>query len=209
MKINTNSWNKLRYTLYTPGYDLIANYFRDSRKKSIESLDVNSGEKVLIVGAGTGLDLEFLPADCEIVATDITPAMIHRIEKRNVVLNRKVRGIVMDGQALYLEYNSFDKIILHLILAVIPDPVACIKEAERVLKNGGRIVVFDKFVPKSHRVSSQRRFLNVFANLLFTDITRDFESLLNKTKLILLSDEEADFKGNFRRIKLIKNNDPN
>lgn len=207
MKINTNSWNRLRYTLYTPGYDLIANYFRESRKKSIESLDVKTGEKVLIVGAGTGLDLEFLPLDCEIVATDITPSMIHRIEKRNVMLNRRVRGIVMDGQALGLEDNSFDAIILHLILAVIPDPVACIKEAERVLKNGGRIVVFDKFVPRNRKVSSRRRLINVFANLLFTDITRDFESLLNKTRLTILSDEEADFKGNFRRIKLIKNDE--
>jgi len=207
MKINTNSWNRIRYTLYTPGYDLIANYFRESRKKSIESLDIKTGEKVLIVGAGTGLDLEFLPLDCEIVATDITPSMIHRIEKRNVMLNRRVRGIVLDGQALGLEDNSFDAIILHLILAVIPDPVACIKEAERVLKNGGRIVVFDKFVPGNRKVSSRRRLLNVFANLLFTDITRDFESLLNKTRLTILSDEEADFKGNFRRIKLTKNDE--
>jgi phosphatidylethanolamine/phosphatidyl-N-methylethanolamine N-methyltransferase len=207
MKINTNSWNRLRYTLYTPGYDLIANYFRESRKKSIESLDIKSGEKVLIVGAGTGLDLEFLPIDCEIVATDITPSMIHRVEKRNVMLNRRVRGVVMDGQALDLEDNSFDAIILHLILAVIPDPVACIKEAERVLKNGGRIVVFDKFVPRNRKVSSRRRLINVFANIFFTDITRDFESLLNKTRLTKLSDEEADFKGNFRRIKLTKNDE--
>lgn len=207
MKINSNSWNRLRYTLYTPGYDLIANYFRESRKKSIESLDVKTGEKVLIVGAGTGLDLEFLPLDCEIVATDITPSMIHRIEKRNTMLNRRVRGVVMDGQALELEDNSFDAIILHLILAVIPDPVVCIKEAERVLKIGGRIVVFDKFVPKNRKVSSRRRLLNVFSNMLFTDITRDFESIINKTRLTILSDEEADFKGNFRRIKLTKNDE--
>jgi phosphatidylethanolamine/phosphatidyl-N-methylethanolamine N-methyltransferase len=75
------------------------------------------------------------------------------------------------------------------------------------LKNGGRIVVFDKFVPRNRKVSSRRRLINVFANLLFTDITRDFESLLNKTRLTILSDEEADFKGNFRRIKLIKNDE--
>ena len=66
MKINTNAWNRIRYTLYTPGYDLIARIFENSRRKSIESLQVIAGEKVLIIGAGTGLDLEFLPNDCEI-----------------------------------------------------------------------------------------------------------------------------------------------
>ena len=126
MRINTNTWNKIRYTLYTPGYDLIARHFKDSRKKSINSLGVKSGDKVLIIGAGTGLDLEFLPKDCLIIATDITPSMIDRIKKRNKILSRNVQAMVMDGQSLGFSDNSFDFIILHLILAVIPDSIACI-----------------------------------------------------------------------------------
>jgi len=55
MSINTNSWNRLRYTLYTPGYDKIARIFEASRIRSIESLKVGKGDKILIVGAGTGL----------------------------------------------------------------------------------------------------------------------------------------------------------
>jgi phosphatidylethanolamine/phosphatidyl-N-methylethanolamine N-methyltransferase len=204
MKINTNRWNKIRYTLYTPGYDMIAGYFKGSRKKSIESLDIKAGEKVLIVGAGTGLDLEFLPNNCEIFATDITPSMIKQIKKRNNSLKLDVQAMIMDGQALKFSDNTFDKIILHLILAVIPDPVACIKESERVLKSGGNIVVFDKFLPKNRKVSAIRSALNLFSNALFTDITRDFESIVKHTQLTILSDEDADFNGNFRLIKLKK-----
>ena len=204
MRINTNSWNRIRYTLYTPGYDLVARYFKDSRKKSIDSLDIKTGDKILIVGAGTGLDLEFLPNDCEIFATDITPSMIERVKKRNLKLNRTVRAVVMDGQNLDFPDNSFDKIILHLILAVIPDPVKCIQESTRVLKQGGQVVVFDKFVRKNRKVSFMRRVLNPFANFLVTDITRDFESILNRSELDLLSDKDADFNGNFRLIKLVK-----
>ena len=133
MRINTNTWNRIRYTLYTPGYDLIAQYFKDSRRKSIESLEIKSGDKVLIIGAGTGLDLEFLPKDCDIIATDITPSMIYRIKRRNRTLNRNVQAMVMDGQSLGFPDTSFDFVILHLILAVIPDPIACIKESERNL----------------------------------------------------------------------------
>jgi len=110
----------------------------------------------------------------------------------------------MDGQALRYDDNSFDKIILHLILAVIPNPVACIKEAERVLKPGGYIVVFDKFVHKDKKVSFIRRFANLLTNFFFSDITRDFESIVNKTELVVISDIDADFNGNFRLIKLIK-----
>jgi ubiquinone/menaquinone biosynthesis C-methylase UbiE len=204
MKINTNSWNRIRYTLYSPGYDSVARLFENSRRKSIESLDVQSGDKILIVGAGTGLDLEFLPANCEITATDLTPSMVERIRKRNQTLKLNLQAKVMDGQALQFDDQIFDKAILHLILAVIPDPYACIKEVSRVLKKGGSVVVFDKFVPPGKKVSLKRRFVNLFANLIASDLTRDMESILKNSGLTVVSDAKADWNGNFRLIKLSK-----
>lgn len=204
MKINTNSWNKLRYTLYTPGYDILGRIFGQSRKVAIDNIQIISGEKVLIIGAGTGLDLEFLPKDCDIVATDLTPAMVNRMKKRNQKLGLQLEAIPMDGQKLDYPDASFDKIILHLILAVIPDPVACLKEVERVLKPGGKISVFDKFVPKGQTVSFIRKIFNPLTSFLFSDITRSFETLLSNTRLKVLKDLPADFKGNFRIITLEK-----
>lgn len=204
MKINTNLWNKIRYTIYTPVYDSVAKHFHQSRKLSIESLKIQKGERVLIVGAGTGLDLEFLPKDCEVVATDITSSMVERIKLRNEEYQLNLQSIVMDGQQLLFSDASFDKVILHLILAVIPDPVACIKEAERVLKPGGEIAVFDKFVPKGNSVSFRRRMFNPITNLLFSDITRDIYALVEQTQLTVLSDTEANMNGFFRILKLKK-----
>jgi len=204
MKINTNTWNKIRYTFITPIYDLIVFFLKESRKKSIESLENVDNSKVLIIGAGTGSDLEYLPDNCEIIATDITPAMVDRIIKKNSSLNKNVQVFVMDGQNLDFPDHSFDIVILHLILAVIPDPIACIKEAERLLKRKGQIIVFDKFVRKNTQVSLVRRFLNIFTNFMFSDITRRFESIVSSTKLLTITDERANFNGNFRRIKLIK-----
>jgi ubiquinone/menaquinone biosynthesis C-methylase UbiE len=203
--MNTNSWNRFRYTLYSPVYDYFAFIFKKSRKKSIDSLDVKPGEKVLIVGAGTGLDLEFLPASCEIYATDITPSMVKRISERNRRLKLNVQVAVMDGQVLGFADNFFDKVILHLILAVIPDPIACLKESERVLKHGGRLAVYDKFVRKGRKASRLRKFINLFANVLMTDIARDFDSILSNSDLNIVFDKPADFRGNFRLIQLEKN----
>ncbi|OFX50729.1 MAG: phosphatidylethanolamine N-methyltransferase [Bacteroidetes bacterium GWA2_30_7] len=205
MKINTNTWNKIRYTIYTPIYDSLGRIFAESRKKSISSLEIKDDDRVLIIGAGTGLDLEFLNSNCEITATDITPAMIKKLSKRGKLLKLNVDAKVMDGQKLLFPDNTFDKVILHLILAVIPDPVTCIKEAERVLKSGGAIAVFDKFVPTKQKISFGRRVINLFTNFLFSDITRSFEKIIAETKLITVSDEKADFGGIFRIITLRKN----
>lgn len=202
--INTNRWNRIRYTLYAPGYDIAGRIFSKSRNKSITELVINPADEVLIVGAGTGLDLEFMPADCHIIATDITPAMISQTLKKNILLKRNLKAEVMDGQQLNLPDGSVDKIILHLILAVIPDPVACLKECERVLKPGGRITIFDKFVSRGRALSFWRKFFNPVTNLLFSNITRRFESIVSETGLIIESDVPADFNGNFRIIRLLK-----
>ena len=130
----TNWWNRFRYTLYAPGYDLLGRIFSKSRNKSISELNIRTGDEVLVVGIGTGLDLEFITVDCHITATDITPAMITQTLKKNRLLGHRLKAEVMDGQRLNLPDSSADKIILHLILAVIPDPIACIKECERVKK---------------------------------------------------------------------------
>lgn len=200
---STNRWNRIRYTLYAPGYDLVARIFSESRKKSVSALQIMPGEEVLIVGCGTGLDLEFIPLDCHITATDITPSMIARTVKKNTLYRHNLTAVVMDGQHLNLPDNSADKIILHLILAVIPDPVACLKECERVLKPGGCITVFDKFVPKDRKLSFTRKLLNPLMNLLFSDITRRFETIVAETTLVTVSDLPADFNGKFRIIRLV------
>lgn len=207
MKINTNAWNKFRYTLWAPGYDLVGRVFDDSRQRSVESLEIHPGDKVLIIGAGTGLDLPYLPADCEITAIDLTPSMLEKLGKRANSLGLKVEARVMDGQSLSFDPATFDKVILHLILAVIPDPYSCIREAYRVLKPGGEAVVFDKFVPTGKKISWRRRFSNFFANIIASDLTRYLEDILDKSGFRVISDQPAGWKGNFRLVKLVKPQD--
>ena len=151
---------------------------------SVETLGVQPGEKVLIVGAGTGNDLNYLPMGCKIVATDITPAMVKRIKKRNSKLNHQLKTLVMDGQNLHFEKAW--------------------KETERLLKPGGRAMVFDKFIPQGKKASLIRRFFNLFTSFLFSSITLNFENILAHTRLKVVSDQKANLDGYFRIILLEK-----
>ncbi|MEZ4666466.1 MAG: methyltransferase domain-containing protein [Anaerolineae bacterium] len=189
--MNTNRWNRWRYTLYAPIYDRIVRSFNTSRRRSIQLLELKAGEQVLLVGAGTGEDIQLLPKNVEITAIDITPAMVEHIHRKAEALNRPVHALVMDGQALELPTESFDAVVLHLILAVIPNPIACIQEASRVLKPGGRIVVFDKFLPENEQPSLLRRLANLIAHFAFSDINRKLESIVATAPLNLRHEEPA------------------
>ena len=196
MRVNTNRWNRVRYTLWAPFYDWAVR-FHGQRRRAIELLDLRRGERVLIVGAGTGADLPYIPEGVEIVAGDLTPAMVERVRDRAKASGRAVDARVMDAHRLELPDASFDAVILHLILAVVPDPDSAIREAERVLRPGGRAVVFDKWSPAGRAPSLGRRILNLFANLIATDVTRQLEPLVARTGLRTEHRETAGLGGFF------------
>lgn len=204
MPINSNRLNVFRYTIYAPTYSWSAKVLNDSRRRSLALLNVKPGEKVLIIGAGTGLDLDHLPIGCHITATDITPAMVRRIKKRNLKLNHQLTTAVMDGQSLSHSDHTFDKVILHLILTVIPDPAKTLREAERVLKHGGQAVVFDKFIPNGQKASFTRQFFNLFTNLMFSSLILSFDKILAHTQLKIVHDFNINLKSYFRIILLEK-----
>ncbi|MBX9853194.1 MAG: class I SAM-dependent methyltransferase [Cytophagaceae bacterium] len=204
MEVNTNTWNKIRYTVYLPVYDVIGNIFNRQRQRSIELAGIKPTDKILIVGAGTGLDLQWLKPNKHIVAIDITPGMVNKMRKRAMKLNMAINAKVGDGQKLDLPDDSFDVVFLHLILAVIPDPNKCILEVQRVLKKGGVVMVFDKFLADDKKVGVLRKVFNPVTNLIATNINRRLGDILFNTGFQKEIDEEAGFGGIFRIIRLRK-----
>jgi len=143
-------WNRLRYTVWAPAYDAIVRVagFDAGRRLSIDRLCLAPSDRVLIVGAGTGLDLDFLPSNVHVTAIDVTPAMLKHLEQRVAGTGRSVTTRIMDARQLAFPDSSFDAVVMHLILAVMPQPERGLSEAVRVLKPGGRVGDSDEPRPR-------------------------------------------------------------
>jgi phosphatidylethanolamine/phosphatidyl-N-methylethanolamine N-methyltransferase len=198
MSTRANLWNRIRYSSWAPFYDLIAQPTRPMRCRSLAQLNLQPGERVLIVGAGTGLDLDLIAPGPIVTATDLTPAMLERLRHRAARLGLAVDARVMDGQALEFADESFDAVILHFIVAVIPDPVRCMREAARVLRPGGRAVILDKFAPDDGPLPLWLRLLNPLASVLATHVNRRLGPLLAGSGLRVTHREPAALRGFFQ-----------
>ena len=165
---------------------------------------MDQSDKVLILGCGTGLDLPYLPKLNSISAIDITKSMVDQTTRRANELGLEVDAKVMDGQNLEFDNDAFDAVILHLILAVIPDPNRCFNGAVRVLKPGGKLVVFDKFVQAHSKAGLLRKVLNPVMTFLPTDVTRDIYAIAGNNEVEFLYDDEAGFNGFFRHVLIQK-----
>jgi phosphatidylethanolamine/phosphatidyl-N-methylethanolamine N-methyltransferase len=199
--LNTTAWNRLRYTLYAPVYDLVADRaFRRARCKSLETVGWHSGQCVLIVGAGTGLDLPYLPRDIELHGTDLSPAMVKRFQARADELGFDCQARVMDAEALDYPDKHFDVVIMHLILAVMPHPERGLAEVHRVLADNGQLCIMDKFQPDSHPSGWGRRALNLVTTAIATDITRQAGPLLQQARFVVEQDEPVMMGSLFRAL---------
>ena len=200
MRVNTVGWNRVRYSLVAPLYDRI-HFFTRQRARSIALLGLRPGERVIVVGAGPGHDLAFIPAENPVLVTDVAPGMIASARRR---ARPGAAFAVMDGARLDVADGAFDAAVLHLVLAVMPDPVSCLREVARVLAPGGHAAVLDKFLADGARPGVLRRVANVPAKLIATDFNRRLGDLLAAaaTPLRVVHDEPAAF-GNLFRIVIL------
>ena len=196
--VNTNFWNRLRYTLYAPFYDIVARRLVSGRRRAIELLNIQPGDRVLIDGCGTGLDLELLPSGCHVTAIDITPAMVEKTRARAAALGLEIDARVMDAANLSLPDVSFDCVLLHLVLAVVPDPHGTAREATRVLRPGGRASIFDKFLPDDTHPSLIRRAFGLATHVVATNINRRLADVLANSGLEVEHLEPSVFGGVFK-----------
>ena len=194
---------KRSYNLIAPLYDfVIERPLLKARARSLRDLPAEMPGRVLLSGVGTGLDLPLLPAMHRYAALDFSAAMLSRARPRGA--NLQIEWVLGDSMASPFADAQFDHVILHLILAVVPQPEKCLSEAARVLKPGGTILIFDKFLrPQQH--AWLRRALNPLTRRLATRMDVVFEEVLRQVpRLQAVSDTPLLAGGWFRGIVLRK-----
>ncbi|TAN55576.1 MAG: methyltransferase domain-containing protein, partial [Betaproteobacteria bacterium] len=96
-------WNRRRYDAYAPLYDWVVGrlgFLERGRRRALEMAQLRAGERVLIVAAGTGLDLPLLPPGVNVVAIDISPAMLERCTARAAAHAMRIQPALMDAARL-------------------------------------------------------------------------------------------------------------
>jgi phosphatidylethanolamine/phosphatidyl-N-methylethanolamine N-methyltransferase len=199
-----NTKNLKIYRRWSPFYDIVLRPLSgQARRRAITALDLRPNERLLIPGIGTGLDLLYLPADIAVVGVELSPAMLAKAQKK--VDGRNVTLVEGDAQQLNFPDSCFDAVLLNLLLTVVPDGAAAFQEAWRVLCPGGRMVIFDKFLPETNSLTVGRRILGGLIRAFGTDPNRRLSDIIDNTPdLVIQQDKPALLGGQYRLIQLNK-----
>jgi len=138
--------------LYVEGYEkhnidatLAGKFLQRSHSLLEETLPSDfAGERVLEVGAGSGHHFSFLKRPVpEYVLTDASDRMLQVAASRYQKEIEEGRIIISKQDATRLDYpdESFDRLIATHVLEHIPNPVAVLREWDRVVKKGGLLSI--------------------------------------------------------------------
>jgi ubiquinone/menaquinone biosynthesis C-methylase UbiE len=125
--------------------------------------------RVLEVGIGTGLSLPHYPQTVEVVGIDATAAMLDIARRRAGQLRRPVELHVGDAEALSFPDAHFDTVAFTYSLCTIPAPARALREARRVMRPGGSLVIAEHVRSPNVIVRGAQRVLNPLFERLEAD----------------------------------------
>jgi arsenite methyltransferase len=119
---------------------------RRRRRLVRAALDAAPGERILDVGCGPGFYcaelLDEVGPGGSVVGLDGSPQML-ALAARRCAGHGNVEFAQADATALPVDDAGFDAALCVQVLEYVPDPSAALAELHRVLRPGGRVVVWD------------------------------------------------------------------
>jgi ubiquinone/menaquinone biosynthesis C-methylase UbiE len=98
---------------------------------------------VLEIAVGTGRNLEHYPPGITLTGIELSEQMLTIARDRAVAEKLNVHLRQGDAQALEFPDDSFDTVVITLALCTIPDDRAAVREAKRVLRPGGKLILLE------------------------------------------------------------------
>lgn len=199
-----NQRNQRIYNFYAPVYDAIFGiFFRQGRRKAIAMLELQNGESLFIPGIGTGLDLLCLPDFITVTGVDLNAAMLQQATAKTHGCN--ITLAQADALHLPLADRVYDTVLFNLVLSVVPDGMAAFQESWRVLRPGGRAVIFDKFLPEGTKSNLLRQIIGPVIRLFGTDPNRYLNDIIgHDPDVVIKQDSPSILDGQYRIIVLEK-----
>ena len=175
------------------------------RLQAIERMDIQSGERVLEVGVGTGINLSLYPKNCSVVGIDFSGPMLEIARERAARKDvRNVRLLQMDAADLKFADNSFDIVYAPYVISVVPDPVKVAHEMRRVCRPGGRIIVLNHFLSPNALLKRIERLISPFTIHIGFKADLDLPAFLAQAELRPQSIERVNIPKLWSLVTVIK-----
>lgn len=117
-------------------------FFEPYAKEMVKRVVILQPGQLLEIACGTGRLTKYLSQqlpEALITATDLTPSMLEFAKKKFPAF-KNVTWEIADGLSLPFKNASFDCVVVQFGVMFYPDKLQGLKEAFRVLKNGGNFV---------------------------------------------------------------------
>jgi phosphatidylethanolamine/phosphatidyl-N-methylethanolamine N-methyltransferase len=144
------------YSRWSHVYDVVFGpAFRAARRRAIGMLELGPGDRVLEVGVGTGLSFPFFPPDCRVIGVDISREMLARARDRA----HGAGGGLIEGDVGHLPFAAdvFDAVLAPFVVSAVPDPVAMLRQINRVTRPDARVVLLNHFASSNPVVNAVER----------------------------------------------------
>jgi ubiquinone/menaquinone biosynthesis C-methylase UbiE len=139
--IGARPWARAFAAIYEPS--LWVGELTGMRARRRDLLALARG-RTLELGGGTGLNLPYYPADLdELILSEPAAPMRKRLEKAARRSGRSVTILDALAERLPLDDDSVDTVVSTLVLCTVEHPVVALKEIQRVLKPGGRLLFLE------------------------------------------------------------------
>jgi len=122
---------------------LLHSFYHSLRLRLLKELALGQTGRILDIGCCDGYFLLTTPESIHLrIGVDIVPEALKDAKKRAKSLRRQgeTEFVLSDAEKLVLRDSSINVIISGQVLEHVPDPLTFLKECNRVLKPGGRLV---------------------------------------------------------------------